>query len=170
MYVTGTKTINVTVNPITIRAISAQVEDKYKDGQTDATITNINFEGLLDGDSLVIGRDYSVLAFFENADAGYNKKVYVSVSLNNTILAKKYSLQGSDLTSYGNIIDTTISVLKGDLDKNGVVDANDASVALELYKAQSTTAEDILIGDMDDNNLIDANDASLILEVYKTSK
>lgn len=170
MYVTGTKTINVTINPITIRAISAQVEDKYKDGQTDATITNINFEGLLDGDSLVIGRDYSVLAFFENADAGYNKKVYVSVSLNNTILAKKYSLQGSDLTSYGNIIDTTISVLKGDLDKNGVVDANDASVALELYKAQNATAEDILIGDMDDNNLIDANDASLILEVYKTNK
>ena len=59
-------------------------------------------------------------------------------------------------------------VLKGDLDKNNVVDANDASVALELYKAQSATQEDILIGDMDDNDLIDANDASLILEYYKT--
>ena len=58
--------------------------------------------------------------------------------------------------------------LKGDLDKNGVVDANDASVALELYKAQNATAEDIAIGDMDENNLIDANDASLILEYYKT--
>ena len=59
-------------------------------------------------------------------------------------------------------------VLKGDLDKNNVVDANDASVALELYKAQNATAEDIAIGDMDENNLIDANDASLILEYYKT--
>ena len=59
-------------------------------------------------------------------------------------------------------------VLKGDLDKNNVVDANDASVALELYKAQNATAEDIAIGDMDNNNLIDANDASLILEYYKT--
>ena len=59
-------------------------------------------------------------------------------------------------------------ILKGDLDKNNVVDANDASVALELYKAQSATQEDILIGDMDENNLIDANDASLILEYYKT--
>ena len=58
--------------------------------------------------------------------------------------------------------------LKGDLDRNGVVDANDASVALELYKAQSATAEDVRIGDMDDNELIDANDASLILEYYKT--
>ena len=59
-------------------------------------------------------------------------------------------------------------VLKGDLDKNNVVDANDASVALELYKAQNATAEDVAIGDMDNNDLIDANDASLILEYYKT--
>ena len=58
---------------------------------------------------------------------------------------------------------------KGDLDRNGVVDANDASVALELYKAQSATAEDVTIGDMDENDLIDANDASLILEYYKTN-
>ena len=58
--------------------------------------------------------------------------------------------------------------LKGDLDRNNVVDANDASVALELYKAQNATENDILIGDMDNNQLIDANDASLILEYYKT--
>ena len=169
MYAMATKTINVTVNPIKIRAVSAQVEDKYKDGQTNATVTNVRFEGLLEQDSLVLGRDYSVLAFFENADAGFNKKVYVSVALSSTNLAKRYTLQNTDLISSGNIIDTTISVLKGDLDKNGVVDANDASIALEIYKSQNATAEDILIGDMDDNNLIDANDASLILEVYKTN-
>ena len=61
------------------------------------------------------------------------------------------------------------SVIKiGDLDKNGVIDANDASLALELYKAQDATFEDVLIGDMDENDLIDANDASLILEYFKT--
>ena len=58
--------------------------------------------------------------------------------------------------------------LKGDLDRNEVIDANDASVALELYKAQNATAQDIQIGDMDNNSLIDANDASLILEYFKT--
>lgn len=58
--------------------------------------------------------------------------------------------------------------LKGDLDRNGTVDANDASVALELYKAQSADSMDIKIGDMDNNGVIDANDASLILELYKT--
>ncbi len=65
-------------------------------------------------------------------------------------------------------VDISIQVLKGDLDRNNVVDANDASVALELYKAQNATAEDIAIGDMDNNNLLDANDASLILEYFKT--
>ena len=58
--------------------------------------------------------------------------------------------------------------LKGDLDRNGVVDANDASVALELFKGQNADSMDIKIGDMDENGLIDANDASLILEYYKT--
>ena len=58
--------------------------------------------------------------------------------------------------------------LKGDLDRNGVVNANDASVALELYKGQNADSMDIKIGDMDENGLIDANDASLILEYYKT--
>ena len=67
-----------------------------------------------------------------------------------------------------NLTDENQTILKGDLDGNNVVDANDASVALELYKAQNATAEDIAIGDMDNNNLIDANDASLILEYFKT--
>lgn len=56
---------------------------------------------------------------------------------------------------------------KGDLDRNNVVDANDASVALEIFKAENQTAEDLKYGDMDGNGLIDANDASLILEEYK---
>ena len=62
----------------------------------------------------------------------------------------------------------TLEYIKGDLDGNNVVDANDASVALELYKAQNATSQDIQIGDMDNNSLIDANDASLILEYFKT--
>lgn len=58
-------------------------------------------------------------------------------------------------------------VLKGDLDKNGIVDANDAAVALDLYKYNNATEEELKIGDMDENGLIDANDAALILDIYK---
>ena len=58
--------------------------------------------------------------------------------------------------------------LKGDLDFNGVIDANDASIVLEVYKNENWTSADLPIADMDNNKLIDANDASLILEYYKT--
>ena len=60
--------------------------------------------------------------------------------------------------------------LKGDLDRNGVITANDASVALDLYKNGNATVEDILIGDMDDSGTITANDASMILDMYKNGK
>lgn len=169
MYVGSTKTIKVKVNPIKINAVSATVESKYIDNNTNASVTNVVFNGLLSGDSLVLGRDYSVLAYFDNANAGLNKKVYINVVLNSTNLAKKYVLENTDIVGSASIYDNTISVLKGDLDRNGVVDANDASVALEIYKAENATLEDILIGDMDDNDLIDSNDASLILELYKTN-
>ena len=56
---------------------------------------------------------------------------------------------------------------KGDLDKNGAVNANDAAVALDLYKYGNVTEKDIEIGDMNDDGVINANDAALILDVYK---
>ena len=58
----------------------------------------------------------------------------------------------------------------GDVDNNGVIDANDASMILELYKNGNITNNQILVGDLDGNNVIDANDASLILELFKTAK
>ena len=64
-------------------------------------------------------------------------------------------------------INTTYG-LKGDLDFNGVIDANDASLLLEIYKSENWSSADLPIADMDNNNVIDANDASLILEYYKT--
>ena len=92
-----------------------------------------------------------------------------------TVIAS-YTGKNGKVTSLNTTVTKTIDVkytekpkyTKGDLDRNNVVDANDASVALELYKAQNATREDVLIGDMDENNLIDANDASLILEYFKT--
>ena len=102
---------------------------------------------------------------------------YVRVSEDGSIRAirpgtatVKVNVDGIEKTITVNISGNT-NFLLGDLDRNGVVNANDASIALELYK--STTGEfdveDILRGDLDDNDLIDANDASLILELYKTN-
>ena len=90
-----------------------------------------------------------------------NNKIYWTTSNGSNYI----TVNVLDLTEY--LYDDTPTLLKGDLDKNGIVDANDAAVALDLYKYNSATKDDLEIGDMDENGLIDANDASLILDVYK---
>ncbi len=57
--------------------------------------------------------------------------------------------------------------IKGDLDGNKTVNANDAAIALDLYKYGNVTEEQLKIGDMDNNGTINANDAALILDIYK---
>ncbi len=57
--------------------------------------------------------------------------------------------------------------IKGDLDDNGIVNANDAAIALDLYKYGNVSKEELKIGDMDNNGIINANDAALILDIYK---
>ena len=90
-----------------------------------------------------------------------NNKIYWTTSNGSNYI----TVNVLDLTEY--LYDDTPTLLKGDLDKNGIVDANDAAVALDLYKYNSATKDGLEIGDMDENGLIDANDASLILDVYK---
>ena len=63
-----------------------------------------------------------------------------------------------------------VKIQKGDLDKNGIVNANDAAIALDLYKYGNVSDEELLIGDMDNNGIINANDAALILDIYKYGK
>ena len=60
--------------------------------------------------------------------------------------------------------------IKGDLDRNGVVNSDDAAIALDLYRYGNVSAEDLLIGDMDENGLINSDDAALILDVYRYGK
>lgn len=63
-----------------------------------------------------------------------------------------------------------VQTLLGDLDKNGIVDANDAAIVLDIYKYNTVTRENLMIADMDRNGIIDANDAASILDKYKYGK
>ena len=119
-----------------------------KDGKTNVIVKyKVNFTDYFSEEEIdpSIGEKYYSKNWYEKkyGDVCYEKKFEVNVNIPQFI--------------------------KGDLDRNQVVDANDASIALEIFKAENATAEDIAIGDMDGNNLIDANDASLILELYKTN-
>ena len=59
---------------------------------------------------------------------------------------------------------------KGDLDRNGAVNSDDAAIALDLYRYGNVSDEDLQIGDMDENGLINSDDAALILDVYRYGK
>ena len=57
-----------------------------------------------------------------------------------------------------------ISVLKGDLDKNGVVDIDDVLLCLDLCFTTPTAAE-YAIADLDENGTIDIDDVLLCLDL-----
>lgn len=52
----------------------------------------------------------------------------------------------------------------GDLDRNGVLDANDASLISEIYKTEKGDKE---IADIDGNGVVDVNDSSLLMDIYR---
>ena len=62
---------------------------------------------------------------------------------------------------------TKYDFIKGDLDRNGAVNSDDAAIALDLYRYGNVSDEDLQIGDMDQNGLINSDDAALILDVYR---
>lgn len=101
----GTNTIEkeITVSPATISITSATVQDKTYDGNQDATVTGVEFTGLVNSESLSLGTDYNATAVFENANAGESKSATVTVALSDTV--KNYTLasDGKITTATGTI-------------------------------------------------------------------
>ncbi len=64
------------------------------------------------------------------------------------------------------IVFTNKDYIKGDMDKNGIINGTDASIALDKYNKNNATADDLLIGDMDNNGIINGTDAAIILDIY----
>jgi uncharacterized repeat protein (TIGR02543 family) len=88
---------------------SATVKDKTYDGKTDAEAT-VSFAGLQNGETLSAD-DYTIgSANFENANAGENKTVSVTVTLNNTATAKNYTLSSDKCTTTASITKATVNV------------------------------------------------------------
>lgn len=102
-----------------------------------------------------------------------NGMVVESITLNqdnknivNVKTVEKTAFGTSTITD--EIILKTIDYIKGDLDKNGIVNSNDAALALDLYNNNSVTDEHLIIGDMDGDGVINSNDAAAILDVYNS--
>lgn len=98
----GTTTIEkeITVSPATISITSATVQDKTYDGNQDATVTGVEFTGLVNSESLSLGTDYTATAVFGSANAG-SQTATVTVALAGTV--KNYTLASDDTTATGTI-------------------------------------------------------------------
>ena len=69
---------------------------------------------------------------------------------------------------YLNLTYGTSSALKGDINLDGKVNADDAAEAIEIFKTYAQTTENIAKGDMDGNGVVNAEDSALIIEYFKT--
>lgn len=79
----GTTTIEkeVTVKPAEISITSATVQEKTYDGTLTATVGTVTFTGLVNGESLSLGTDYTAKAAFTDKNAGDSKQATVTVTL-----------------------------------------------------------------------------------------
>lgn len=97
-----TTTQAITVSPATISIASATVQDKTYDGSEDATVTSVEFTGLVNDESLTSGTDYTATAEFTDKSAGDSKQVTVTVELKNG----NYTFANSEKTATANATGT----------------------------------------------------------------
>ena len=96
-----TYTLTVTIGPKTLYLVNAALAEKIYDGTADAVITRAEFYGLVDGDTLSIGTDYTATGSFmdtntgeADANAGNDKSASVTVRLTGNV--KNYVLKSGD--------------------------------------------------------------------------
>jgi len=102
----GTATATVTVKPVSLVVKNADVAEKTYDGTTDATIT-VTLDGMVNGETLTQGTDYTVEAVFADAKAGENKDVPYTVTLDAAV--KNYVLTTASGTAKSTIKTKTVT-------------------------------------------------------------
>ena len=81
-------------------------------------------------------------------------------------------------TSFSKVLSQSLTVeyrekpqyVKGDINLDGIINADDAADAIEIFKTNAQTEENKAKGDMNDDGKVDAEDAALIIEYFKTHK
>lgn len=100
-------TLTITKAPLTIE--SATVKGKEYDGNKTATVTEVEFSGLKNNETLT-SSDYTATGEFKDANAGAEKEVGVTVTLNTTGTAANYELKSNTLDAKGTIEKRTTQV------------------------------------------------------------
>lgn len=79
------------------------VQSKTYDGTTAATVTGVSFKGLVNGEALAMGVDYTATADFADASADTFKSVTGKVTLLSSTLGKNYVLSDASFLTSGDI-------------------------------------------------------------------
>lgn len=85
---TGTVTKTWTITPAELTIKNVALENRAYNGQKNVTVESVTFAGLQNGESLA---DYTATGMMDDANAGENKDVIVTVTLENTV--KNYTLK-----------------------------------------------------------------------------
>ena len=157
--------LNVSYSKIRITSIALNNNDLEFINDTPKTLEIKSYEpqtAILEGEEFIFTSDNTEVATVDS----YGKVIPVGNGKCNIICTLK---SDSKVQAVCNV-NVHFGIILGDLDRNGAVNANDAAVALDLYKYGNATDEDMQIGDMNEDGVINANDAALILDVYKYGK
>ncbi len=106
-------TATATISPASLTVEGATVLNKTYDGTTDATVSDVTISGVVDGETLTLGTDYTALAVFDTKEAGVAKKVTVTVSLAGAVKNYVFGTGRNVITTTADIIKVSGSVSNG---------------------------------------------------------
>ena len=102
----------IATKDITVSGVTLQ--DKTYNGRTDdAVVTAVTFNGLVTGEALALGTDFTATAVYDSANASTAAAAKATVSLGTTDKAKNYTLtNGNDFVTHG-VINKAVTTLTG---------------------------------------------------------
>jgi len=99
----------LTINKAPLTITGATAASKPYDTNDTATVTGVTFTGLVNGETLALGTDYTATGTFGSADAGENKSVTVTVTLTSD-KTKNYGLAQNTTTATADITKASSSI------------------------------------------------------------
>ena len=122
----STSPLTVTISKATLTATGATVASKTYDTTKTATVSGVTFTGLVNGETLALGTDYTASGEFDSENAGTGKSVTVTVTLADTAKANNYTFASTS-------VNTTGTITKAD----PVVTAVSVSTPATIYESAS---------------------------------
>jgi len=130
--------------PITLASVTVTGDRKTKiyDGTTafdGDNITAVTFTGVADGDTLVKGEDYTIVAAYDTKDVGASKTVKVRVNLQKGDIGKKYIFAGDKDTASYSVTGCAITA------KPIAINADSSVIAAKVYDGTLTATIDTVM-------------------------